>query len=616
MSFNYEEKKAKIPDFDHLFKTGKKAPILRQMYRSNRWGFLLSILLYVIKDSPVYVIPICTAQIIDIAAKVIAGTGPADYFTPILIYSLVIVAFLLQNILFHTLYARLTDNMLRNASAGLREAVVRKLQHLSITFHNEMESGAVESKFLRDIDNTENYLNTVVKSLIPSAITASIAIGIAIYTSPLISLFFLVVIPLNVFVSWLFRKKIRKNSFEYRLSVENLSRKFSSMMEMIPVTKAHGLEENEISAMDKEVKDVRSKGLGVDYANALFGSAIWVLGNLLGFSCVIFCVFLAIKGQIGIGDVVLYQSLFSNINNNIGNIINQLPNLAAGRESLNSLSEIMSSEEIEDDQNKIHLETLKGDVELSHVSFLYKDSSKDAISDFSLKVRSGQCIALVGPSGSGKTTIVNLIIGLLKPTEGKVLIDETNLNDLSLKDYRHHLSVVPQNPVLFKGTVRENITYGLEKYSEDDLAHALKIANAEDFVSKMPHGLDTVIEENGANLSGGQKQRITIARAIIRDPRIIIFDEATSALDTISEFQVQTAIASSIQGRTTFIVAHRISTIKNADLIVFLENGTIQEEGAYDELLAKKGKFYEMQRLVDETPVAASDFLIEKPLSH
>jgi len=616
MSFNYEEKKAKIPDFDHLFKTGKKAPILRQMYRSNRWGFLLSILLYVIKDSPVYVIPLCTAKIIDIAAGVIAGTGPGDYLTPILIYSLVIVVFLLQNILFHTLYARLTDNILRNASAGLREAVVRKLQHLSITFHNEMESGAVESKFLRDIDNTENYLNTVVKSLIPSAITASIAVGIAIATSPLISLFFLVVIPLNVFVSWLFRKKIRKNSFEYRLSVENLSRKFSSMMEMIPVTKAHGLEENEISAMDKEVKDVRSKGLGVDYANALFGSSIWVLGNLLGFSCVLFCVFLAIKGQIGIGDVVLYQSLFSNINGNIGNIVNQLPSLATGRESLNSLSEIMSSEEIEDDQNKIHLEALKGDVELSHVSFLYKDSSKDAISDFSLKVHNGQCIALVGPSGSGKTTIVNLIIGLLKPTEGEVLIDETNLNDLSLKDYRHHLSVVPQNPVLFKGTVRENITYGLDKYSEDDLTRALQISNAEDFVSKMPHGLDTVIEENGANLSGGQKQRITIARAIIRDPRIIIFDEATSALDTISEFQVQTAIASSIQGRTTFIVAHRISTIKNADLIVFLENGTIQEEGTYDELLAKKGKFYEMQRLVDEAPVAASDFLIEKPQSN
>ena len=454
------------------------------------------------------------------------------------------------------------------------------------------------------------------KSLIPSAITASIAVGIAIATSPLISLFFLVVIPLNVFVSWLFRKKIRKNSFEYRLSVENLSRKFSSMMEMIPVTKAHGLEENEISAMDKEVKDVRSKGLGVDYANALFGSSIWVLGNLLGFSCVLFCVFLAIKGQIGIGDVVLYQSLFSNINGNIGNIVNQLPSLATGRESLNSLSEIMSSEEIEDDQNKIHLEALKGDVELSHVSFLYKDSSKDAISDFSLKVHNGQCIALVGPSGSGKTTIVNLIIGLLKPTEGEVLIDETNLNDLSLKDYRHHLSVVPQNPVLFKGTVRENITYGLDKYSEDDLTRALQISNAEDFVSKMPHGLDTVIEENGANLSGGQKQRITIARAIIRDPRIIIFDEATSALDTISEFQVQTAIASSIQGRTTFIVAHRISTIKNADLIVFLENGTIQEEGTYDELLAKKGKFYEMQRLVDEAPVAASDFLIEKPQSN
>ncbi len=605
-----------MPDFDNLFKTGKKAPILRQMYRSNRWGFLLSLLIYIIKDSPIYVIPLCTAAIINIAAEVIAGTYGGDYLTPILIYSVVIVIFLVQNIITHTLYAKLTDNMLRNASAGLREAVVRKLQHLSITFHNEMESGAVESKFLRDIDNTENYLNTIVKSLIPSIITASFAIGIAIYENSLISLFFLIVIPLNVGVSWLFRKKIRKNSFEYRLSVENLSRKFSSMMEMIPVTKAHGLEDNEINAMDKEVKDVRSKGLGVDFANALFGSSIWVLGNLLGFSCVLFCVYFAIEGKIGIGDVVLYQSLFSSINNNVSNILNQLPNLVTGRESINSLSEIMSSEDIEDDKDKVHLLALKGDVELQQVSFLYKASSKDAICNFSLKVNSGQCIALVGPSGSGKTTIVNLIIGLLKPTEGAVLIDGTNLNDLSLKDYRHRISVVPQNPVLFKGTVRENITYGLDKYSEDDLVSALKIANAEDFISKLPNGLDTVIEENGANLSGGQKQRITIARAIIRDPRIIIFDEATSALDNISEFQVQTAIASSIQGRTTFIVAHRISTIKNADLIVFLENGTIQEKGTYKELLARKGKFYAMQQLVENAPSTPPDFLIEKTPVH
>ncbi len=191
MRFSYEEKKSSAPDYQYLFKTGRKAPLLRATFKASRWKFLLSLLLYVIKDSPVYVIPICTANIINIVASVVAGQYQGDYVTPIIINSVVIVVFLLQNIPVHTFYARLTDNMLRNASAGLRGAVIRKLQHLSITFHNEMESGALQSKFLRDIDNTESYLNTVTKQIIPSAITALGAVIIAIYTNRLISLFFL-----------------------------------------------------------------------------------------------------------------------------------------------------------------------------------------------------------------------------------------------------------------------------------------------------------------------------------------------------------------------------------------------------------------------------------------
>lgn len=575
--------------------------MLRATFKASRWKFLLSLLLYIIKDSPVYVIPICTANIINIVASVVAGQYQGDYVTPIIINSVVIVVFLLQNIPVHTFYARLTDNMLRNASAGLRGAVIRKLQHLSITFHNEMESGALQSKFLRDIDNTESYLNTVTKQIIPSAITALGAVIIAIYTNRLISLFFLIVIPINLVVSELFRRKIRKNSREYRLASENLSKKFSSMIEMIPVTKAHGLEETEISVMDREVKDVRSKGLGVDLANALFGSSMWVVGNLLSFSCVLFSAYLAIQGKIGVGDIVLFQSLFSNINSNISSIINLLPNIATGRESIASLSEIMSSEDIEDDKDKIRLESLKGEVELRHVSFMYKDRAKDAVKDFSLKASAGECIALVGPSGAGKSTVANLIIGLLKPTEGEVLIDGLNLNDLSLRDYRHHISVVPQNAVLFRGTVRENITFGLDRYSEENLKDALRIANCEEFIASMPQGVDSIIDEHGANLSGGQKQRLTIARAIIRDPRIIIFDEATSALDNVSEFQVQKAISSAIAGRTTFIIAHRIATIRSADRIVFLEEGVIRESGTFEELMAQKGKFFAMAEASSET---------------
>ena len=366
---------------------------------------------------------------------------------------------------------------------------------------------------------------------------------------------------------------------------------------MIPITKAHGLEENEINDLDQEVKNVRSKGLNVDYAVAIFGSAIWILGNLLSFSCVIFSCWLAIKGKIRIGDIILYQSLFANINGNVQNIINLVPSISSGKESIVSLSEIMSSKDVENKRGRIKLDNFKGKVELDSVCFKYKKSREEVIENFSLLVKPGKFIAFVGPSGSGKTTIMNLIIGLISPDKGQVRIDDVNLNDLSLKDYRHHLAVVSQKAILFKGTIKENLTYGLDKYSDDEIRKALDISNCNDFISSLPGGINYVLEESGDNLSGGQKQRITIARALLRNPSIVIFDEATSALDNISELQVQKAIRNSIRGRTTFIVAHRLSTIMSADQIIYMEKGRIIEKGTYSELIDMKGKFFTMAKI-------------------
>ena len=212
-------------------------------------------------------------------------------------------------------------------------------------------------------------------------------------------------------------------------------------------------------------------------------------------------------------------------------------------------------------------------------------------------MKKGECMAFVGASGSGKSTVMNMIIGFLKPTEGELLIDGKNICDLDLPDYRRNLSVVPQNSVLFEGSIRENITYGLKKYTEEQLNDAVERANVNEFLPEMPNGLDSNVGEHGGKLSGGQKQRIAIARALIRDPRILILDEATSALDNVSEYHVQKAIESVIKGRTTFIVAHRLSTIRCADRIACMEGGRIVELGTYDELMAKKGKFYELKQM-------------------
>ena len=214
-----------------------------------------------------------------------------------------------------------------------------------------------------------------------------------------------------------------------------------------------------------------------------------------------------------------------------------------------------------------------------------------------MHVSPGECIAIVGSSGSGKSTIINLLIGLLEPTEGDILIDGIPLNEMSRPTYRHFISVVPQNSILFSGSIRENITYGLSSYTEEELNKAVEDADIPEFLPSLPDGLETQVGEHGDKLSGGQKQRICIARALIRNPRILIMDEATSALDNVAEYHVQKAVNRLVKARTTFIVAHRLSTIRNADRIVVMEDGCAVEIGNYDELMKKGGKFCELERL-------------------
>jgi ATP-binding cassette subfamily B protein len=269
----------------------------------------------------------------------------------------------------------------------------------------------------------------------------------------------------------------------------------------------------------------------------------------------------------------------------------------SGRESIDSLSEIMQAEDMESAGGKTVLPAIDGRVDFEKVSYRYPDGDKYVIKDFTLHVKTGECIAVVGSSGSGKSTIINLLIGLLDPTEGKVLIDGVPLSEMSKQTYRHFISVVPQNSILFSGTIRENITYGLDYYSENRLNSAVNDADIPEFLPSLPNGLDSQVGEHGDKLSGGQKQRVCIARALIRDPRILIMDEATSALDNVSEYHVQKAVNRLVKARTTFIVAHRLSTIRNADRIVVMENGVAVEIGTYDELMKLNGKFSELERL-------------------
>ena len=603
MAINSEKKsKNQIPDYEVLFQnspgqtTDKKVSgIPKMLLKQNIWKILFSTVLYVIKASPTWVIPLVTAEIINLVT-----TPNAETPKKIIIYGVILFLLLIQNIPTHVLwYDQYVNNLLRTISAGLRNTLIKKLQHLSITYHKEIESGKIQSKFLRDIEAIE-FLNTYfVKSVIPCLINIIVSIVIVLMKSGIVTLFFLVVIPINVATIYLFRSSMSDTNRRFRKETENISAKVSNMLDMIPVTKAHGLENEEIAILEENIRTLREKGLVLDNVNAYFGSITWVISQLMSAVCLFFTAFLALKGKIPVGDVVLYQSYFNSISGNVQSLTSIYPQLTKGLESIRSVSEIVLSNEVENNSNKIKLRFVHGSIDFSHVYYRYPNTSEDTISDFSLSVEPGECVAFVGASGSGKSTIMNMIIGFLIPTGGELKIDGKPIEALNLSDYRHFISVVPQNSILFTGTIKENITYGLTNVSQEKLDEVVRLANINEFTDELPNGLDTMIGEGGGKLSGGQKQRISIARALIRDPKILILDEATSALDNISEYHVQKAISHLIKGRTTFIVAHRLSTIRDADRIVVMDGGRCVETGTYSELMARKGKFYELKTLND-----------------
>ncbi len=600
-----KERKGKVPDYDYLFdnvsdKKGRpKNKFLGKLFKMNGGNIALTSFIYLIQSAPLWIVPLVTANIINIVTDtlVLGGAFTAETWRILIINAIIMFVSILQNVPSTILRLKIVNKMLRTTSAGIKMSVVKKLQGLSITYHKEMQAGKIHSKFIKDTDSVEMFLRTILCSIVPNVLSAIAAIVVSVINNGWVALFFLFVIPCNVGLSLMFRKKIRTRAKDYRVKTEDMSAKLNTMIEMVPVTKFHGLEQTEIESMRGSISSLTDSGLKLDKAISHFGSMMWVVNNSLKALCLVFCVVLAVFGYIKVGDIVLYQSMFTSISMYITALVDMMPQITTGVEAVRSVSEIMNVTDMEVNSGKHVVKDIEGKVEFSNVSYHYPDKEKLVIKDFNLLVNPGECIAVVGASGSGKSTLMNMIIGFLKPTSGQLKIDGKSIEELNLSEYRHHISVVPQSSVLFSGTIRDNITYGLESYDQKDFDKVVEMANLNEFVLDLPDGLDTNIGEHGDKISGGQKQRITIARALIRNPRIFILDEATSALDNISEYHVQKAIEGAIKGRTTFIVAHRLSTIRGADRIIVMDDGVIAECGTYEQLMAKKGKFYNLKRL-------------------
>lgn len=583
-----------VEDYIKSYSRNQNQPlkIMLGFFRGHGFDMIKTMFFLIIKQSPVWVIPIVTANIVN------AATYRDEHsWTEIWINAGIALAFLLQNIASSYIQAGVYSRVIREIEMNLRGALIRKLQHLSISFHKEMQSGRLLSKVMRDVENVEGLLYQAFGSLVNIFLDIGIAVVVIACNSPVVLLFFLCVIPVAVCAVYFFRKPIRNNNRQFRKEMEETQAAVAEMVELIPVTRAHGLENVEIDRMDDKFRKIRESGYRLDMVNMLFGATSWVIFQSFQILCLGFTSVLAYKGKITVGEVILYQTYFTQIVSQIVNLINLYPNLTKGVESVKSIGEIIGAEDLEQNNAIIPLGELKGAVSFQNVCFRYRDGDRMILEDFNLDVKEGESVAFVGGSGAGKSTILNLMIGFDEPVSGKILIDRINMANLDKKEYRSQIAVVPQNTILFSGTIRDNITYGLEGASDEEVWNILKEVGMDSVVAEMPQGIYTRLGEHGGTLSGGQRQRISIARALLRKPRIIIFDEATSALDSESEKKVQQATSRMMKQCTTFLVAHRLSTIKDADRICVMDQGKIVEQGSYQELMAKKGYFYRLKQL-------------------
>lgn len=571
---------------------GNPLKTLWLLFKGYVWSLLGSVFFFLLKHSPTWIFPLAMANMINAVTQADPDIGGV-----IVSNVAFLTVILLLNIPLNYVHTWLYAKSVRQIEYDLRNAMVRKLQQLSIPYLRRTQSGRLQSKIMRDVEQVQTLSAQIFISILSILTGLVVSFVVVIARSREVFLFFMGTIPVAVFLVVVFKKRIQDDNQKFRQEMEATSARVMEMVEMIPVTRAHALENKEASRMEEQLSRMAQKGLRLDMVQTYFGSISWVAFQVFQVLCLGFTAWMAYQQRIGIGDITLYQTYFSSIVSQIANLITLIPIIAKGLESVQSIGDILREEDVEEHTRKQRLEQVEGDIDFQQVTFAYEEDEAPVLKNFTLHIRRGETIAFVGGSGSGKSTLMNLAIGFLKPSQGEVLVDGKDLSTIHLRSYRRQLSVVPQQSILFSGTVRENITYGCENISEERLWEIIRAANLEDVIAKLPQGLDTLVSEHGSNLSGGQKQRISIARAFVRDPSILFLDEATSALDSASEKKIQNALENLSKGRTTLIVAHRLSTIRNADRIAVISGGELVEIGSFDQLMQKQGEFYRLYSL-------------------
>lgn len=477
----------------------------------------------------------------------------------------------------------------------MRRDLFVHLQKLSFTYYDSAKIGHIMSRITTDLFDVTEFAHHCPEEFFIAGIKITASFVILLNVNVWLTLIMFAVIPLMLLVTTAVRKKMRAAFKEQRQRCGELNAGVEDSLLGIRVVKSFANEALENEKFERGNRDFfRVKAKAYKYM-AAFQTSTRVFDGVMYIVVVVAGAIFMIYGKITPGDYVAYLLYVSTLLASVRRIIEFTEQFQRGMTGIERFTEIMDIEpDIRDLPGAAELKNVQGEIEFWHVTFGYGDDC--VLSDISLSVKKGDSIALVGPSGGGKTTLCSLIPRFYELKEGEILIDGRDIRSFTLRSLREHIGIVQQDVYLFSGTVMENIAYGKPGASFAEIQEAARLAGAEEFIQKLPEGYDTYVGERCVKLSGGQKQRISIARVFLKNPPILILDEATSALDNESEKLVQASLERLTKGRTTFTIAHRLTTIRNASEILVLTSNGIEERGTHEELLARKGIYYRLYR--------------------
>ncbi|WP_186577617.1 ABC transporter ATP-binding protein [Aquibacillus kalidii] len=479
----------------------------------------------------------------------------------------------------------------------LRDGLYKKLQKLSFTYYDNARTGDLMSRLTMDVEGFKFFLAAGFKELLKISMLILISLSVMFYYSIPLALVTMAAMPFLAVVVYRFDRKVHPAFRTIRKSLGRLNTRIQENVSGMNTVKSLSKEDFEIDRFTSNNDNYREVNINTSNIWAKYFPFMEFIGNICMVALLVYGGHLVIEGSLSLGELVAFFSLVTYILGplmHLGFIVNMFSQAKASGERLLEILE--ADEDIVESEDAIVPERIKGHITFNDVTLTYIEDDDSALKDISFDAPPGKVIGLIGPTGAGKTSITQLITRFYEPEKGEVLVDGKPTSEYDLKTLRKNIGFVLQESFLFSTTIKENIAYGNPNASMDDIIAAAKRAQAHEFILEMPKGYDTMLGERGMGLSGGQKQRIAIARAILIDPSILVLDDATSAVDMETEFKIQKALKEVMKNRTTFIIAHRISSLKHADEILVLEDGEIVERGTHDTLLDNGGPY---QRIYD-----------------